>query len=41
MENTKRKHWENVFITKAENEVSWFQKYPETSKRHFVSFLKK
>lgn len=24
-------HWENVFATKAENEVSWFQPYPETS----------
>jgi SAM-dependent methyltransferase len=28
-------HWENVFDTKAENEVSWFQSYPETS----VGFL--
>ncbi len=30
MEN-KKDHWENVFATKAENEVSWFQTYPETS----------
>ena len=30
MENRKS-HWENVFATKAENEVSWFQTYPETS----------
>ena len=34
MENQKD-HWENVFVTKAENEVSWFQAYPRTS----VEFL--
>ena len=34
MENRKD-HWENVFATKAENEVSWFQTYPKTS----VEFL--
>lgn len=27
----KKEHWEKVFATKAENEVSWFQKRPETS----------
>lgn len=27
----KKEHWEKVFATKAENEVSWFQKKPETS----------
>ena len=31
MENTKIEHWENVFATKAENEVSWFQSKPVTS----------
>lgn len=32
MENSNIKsHWENVFATKAENEVSWFQPYPQTS----------
>ncbi len=31
MENIKKEHWEKVFTTKAENEVSWFQKQPETS----------
>ena len=31
MENIKKEHWEKVFTTKAENEVSWFQKKPETS----------
>lgn len=28
---SKKDHWENVFATKAENEVSWFQPYPKTS----------
>lgn len=32
---TYRDHWENVFATKAETEVSWFQAYPKTS----VEFL--
>lgn len=31
MENIKKEHWENVFATKAENEVSWFQSKPATS----------
>ncbi len=31
----KKQHWENVFATKAETEVSWFQSYPKTS----VEFL--
>lgn len=26
-----KEHWENVFSTKTENEVSWFQTYPKTS----------
>ncbi len=26
-----KEHWEKVFATKAENEVSWFQTYPKTS----------
>ncbi|HEV2478921.1 MAG TPA: class I SAM-dependent methyltransferase [Puia sp.] len=30
MGNTKS-HWDNVFATKAEDEVSWFQPYPKTS----------
>jgi 2-polyprenyl-3-methyl-5-hydroxy-6-metoxy-1,4-benzoquinol methylase len=33
MEN--KEHWEKVFATKAENEVSWFQPYPKTS----IAFL--
>ena len=31
MENTKKQHWEAVFTTKAENEVSWYQNEPKTS----------
>lgn len=30
MKDTKQ-HWEKIFATKAENEVSWFQHYPKTS----------
>ncbi len=30
MDNT-RQHWDNVYNTKEENEVSWFQSYPGTS----------
>lgn len=33
-----RQHWENVFATKAANEVSWFQNYPETSVHFIESF---
>ena len=32
---SKKEHWEQVFATKGENEVSWFQTYPKTS----VEFL--
>tara|TARA_R110000850_G_scaffold18580_4_gene57199 strand:- start:344765 stop:345382 length:618 start_codon:yes stop_codon:yes gene_type:complete len=31
MENMNKEHWEKVFTTKTETEVSWFQKKPETS----------
>ena len=24
-------HWENIYMTKAEDKVSWFQPYPNTS----------
>ena len=37
MENLKS-HWEKVFATKAENEVSWFQEYPKTSVEFFELF---
>ncbi|OYU55407.1 MAG: SAM-dependent methyltransferase [Chitinophagaceae bacterium BSSC1] len=32
---TTKDHWEKIFETKSENEVSWFQPYPKTS----VEFL--
>lgn len=35
MNTDTKEHWENVFASKAENEVSWFQPYPKTS----VEFL--
>lgn len=31
MGNTKKEHWENVFTTKKETEVSWYQNEPKTS----------
>jgi SAM-dependent methyltransferase len=27
----RKQHWENVFTTKTEKEVSWYQQYPQTS----------
>jgi len=32
----KKQHWEKVFATKQENEVSWFQPKPETSINFFI-----
>ncbi len=32
----KKEHWEQVFATKKENEVSWFQPNPETSVAFFI-----
>ena len=37
MKNNKD-HWEEIFLTKAENEVSWFQQYPKTSVEFFELF---
>jgi 2-polyprenyl-3-methyl-5-hydroxy-6-metoxy-1,4-benzoquinol methylase len=34
--NIRKDHWENVFTTKQETEVSWFQSYPKTS----IEFVK-
>ena len=34
--DNKKSHWENVFATKTETEVSWFQENPKTS----VNFIK-
>ncbi|WP_201860700.1 class I SAM-dependent methyltransferase [Microvirga soli] len=33
MSETRQEHWDNVFTTKAEEAVSWFQATPETSLR--------
>lgn len=38
MDTTAKEHWENVFASKAENEVSWFQPYPKTSVEFFQLF---
>ena len=35
MEFDKKQHWENVFATKKETEVSWYQKKPDTSLQFF------
>ncbi len=35
--STKKEHWENVFSTKQENEVSWYQPKPQTSIDFFIS----
>lgn len=32
----KKQHWENVFSSKQENEVSWYQQKPETSINFFI-----
>ncbi len=31
-------HWNNVYNTKAEDEVSWFQHYPKTSMEFVALF---
>jgi len=35
---TRVNHWENIYITKNPNEVSWYQKTPETSLVFLKSF---
>lgn len=27
----KKEHWKKIYLTKLENEVSWYQQYPKTS----------
>ena len=29
--NNNKQHWENIFTTKNQTDVSWFQEYPKTS----------
>ena len=36
MDNSKKEHWEKVFSTKLENEVSWYEPKPQTSINFFV-----
>ncbi len=31
MTNTEQQHWDKIYNTKGEDEVSWFQPYPKTS----------
>ena len=31
MNSSDKKHWDNIYNTKSEDEVSWFQPYPKTS----------
>lgn len=38
MTNDYKQHWETVFSTKAEDEVSWFQPYPKTSMEFVALF---
>jgi len=36
MENFKKDHWDKVFLTKQETEVSWYEPKPETSIHFFI-----
>jgi SAM-dependent methyltransferase len=36
MKNFKKEHWEKVFSTKQETEVSWYEPKPETSIHFFI-----
>lgn len=36
MKLDKKAHWDNVFATKQETEVSWFEQKPETSLNFFI-----
>lgn len=38
MENLKKAHWENIYLNKTPQEVSWTQEVPETSLRLINSF---
>ena len=39
MPETEKEHWENIYSTKSEQEVSWFQEYPKTS-MEFIELFK-
>ena len=36
MNTSKKEHWQNVFATKQETEVSWYQSKPQTSINFFI-----
>ena len=36
MTESKKQHWENVFATKQETEVSWYQSKPQTAINFFI-----
>ena len=38
MLSTTKSHWENIYQTKAPDEVSWFQEYPRTSMEFVALF---
>ena len=38
MSDTAKNHWENIYSTKSEGEVSWFQQYPKTSMEFVALF---
>ena len=38
MTETAKEHWENIYNTKNEQEVSWFQEYPKTSMK-FIELI--
>ena len=38
MNSSSQQHWDNVYSSKAENEVSWFQPYPATSMQFIELF---
>jgi ubiquinone/menaquinone biosynthesis C-methylase UbiE len=35
---SQQQHWDNIYSTKAENEVSWFQPYPKSSMKFVELF---
>ena len=39
MAKTEKEYWENIFRSKSEKEVSWFQEYPKTS-MEFIELFK-
>ena len=38
MSSADRRHWDKIYNTKAENELSWFQPYPKTSMEFIALF---